>query len=485
MWLQAANGFPEVVLMIRKALFPILASLLLAALGSATQAPTRITIMHTNDLHGQVVPRNGQGGLAEIAAIIRENNPDLILDAGDLFTGTYVDDQFEGQPTIQAMNAIGYTAGTIGNHEFDYGQTVLAARLRDAQFPLLSANLETSIPGMRPFTVKTVKGIRFGIIGLTTQELRTSTHPRNLDGIRVLEVVDTLKRFLPEIRRQTDFIIVTAHLTDEEERRVAGAFPEIRLIVGGHNHSALGPIHINQTLVAKTGNAGRNVGRVDLEFAGTRLSRIDARLIPVVLREPDRNIAALLEPFQSAVTPRLREVLGEATAALTRADDAESSLANLVADAYRAKAGTEIGLANIGGIRAPIARGPVTLGAVFEVFPFRDTLVTLKLTGAQLKTTLGTRLLAVSGIRVRYDLAKPAGSRLVSVTLADGTAVDDTTLYSIAVNDFMVAGGDGFGELARGTDTLDTHISIWDVMTDYVKSRRTLTPTLDGRVNVR
>jgi 2',3'-cyclic-nucleotide 2'-phosphodiesterase (5'-nucleotidase family) len=305
-----------------------------------------------------------------------------------------------------------------------------------------------------------------------------------VSGIRVRDVVETLERILPEVRRQSDFVIVTAHLTDEEERRVAKAFPEIRLIVGGHNHSTLGPIHINQTVVAKTGNVGRNVGRVDLEFVGTRLARIDARLIPVVLREPDREIAALLAPFQSAIAPRLSEVLGEATAALTKAENAESSLANLVADAYRARAGTEIGLTNVGGIRAPIARGAITWGSMFEVFPFRDTLVTLKLTGAQLKRTLGTRLLAVSGVRARYDLKKPVGSQLISVTLADGSAVSDTKIYTVAVNDFMVAGGDGFGELARATDIVDTHISILDVLTDYVKRRGAVTSTLDGRVSV-
>jgi 2',3'-cyclic-nucleotide 2'-phosphodiesterase (5'-nucleotidase family) len=101
-----------------------------------------------------------------------------------------------------------------------------------------------------------------------------------------------------------------------------------------------------------------------------------------------------------------------------------------------------------------------------------------------LRKTLGTRLLAVSGIRVRYDLGKPAGSRLVSVTLADGTALSDTRLYSVAVNDFMVAGGDGFGELARGVDTVDTHVPIRDVLTEYVKNRKTLAPTIDGRVVV-
>src|SRR5215470_10775035 len=95
----------------------------------AAQTPTRVVIMHTNDLHGQLLPRDGLGGIAQIATIIRSAKPDLILDAGDFSTGTFLADEFKGAPTIQAMNRIGYTSGTIGNHEFDFGQDVLRLRL--------------------------------------------------------------------------------------------------------------------------------------------------------------------------------------------------------------------------------------------------------------------------------------------------------------------------------------------------------------------
>ena len=97
--------------------------------------------MHTNDLHGQLLPRDGVGGIAEIATIIRQARPDLVLDAGDISTGTFLSDEFKGKATIQAMNKIGYVAGTIGNHEFDYGQDALRILLREARFPILSANV--------------------------------------------------------------------------------------------------------------------------------------------------------------------------------------------------------------------------------------------------------------------------------------------------------------------------------------------------------
>src|SRR5688572_20410511 len=175
----------------------------------AAAVPVRIVIMHTSDLHGQLLPRDGIGGIAEIATIIRGAKPDLILDAGDISTGTFLSDEFKGAPTIQAMNKIGYTAGTIGNHEFDYGQEALRMRLREAKFPLLSANLETPVAEIKKYTVVTVKGIRFGIIGLTTEGLKTKTHPNNVVGVTVQDTLKSMEQILPELRSQSDLIIAT------------------------------------------------------------------------------------------------------------------------------------------------------------------------------------------------------------------------------------------------------------------------------------
>ena len=463
---------------------------ILLMVGAATgvtvtaQAPVHIVVAHTNDIHGQLQPRNGAGGLAEVATVIRSLNPDLILDAGDMFTGTFINDEFKALPMIQAMNKIGYTSGTIGNHEFDYGQPALRMRLKDAKFPVLSANLQTPISEIKKYKVVTVKGIRFGIIGVTTEEIVTTAHPQNLSGVKVLDVVKSIERTLPEVRNKSDFIIVTAHLNDDEEKRVANAFPEIRLIVGGHNHGALGPISVGQTLIAKTGNAGRFVGRVDLQFEAKKLTDIKDQLIPVMNVAAAPDIATIIGPYASKVAQKMNEVIGEATADLPTSNNSESPLGNLIADVFRERGKTQIGLQNVGGIRTRIVKGPITWGAVFEVLPFQNTMITLKLTGAQLKKTLNFGLLAVSGLRVHLELKKPAGQKLVSVTLSDGTPIDDSALYSITTNDFVTAGGDGFSELGKGSELKDSGILLRDVLVDYIKAHVTLSPALDGRVTV-
>jgi len=449
-----------------------------------TAQPVHIVIAHTNDLHGQLLPRNGVGGLAEVATLIRGMKPDLTLDAGDIFTGTFISDEFKGEPTIQVMNKIGYTAGTIGNHELDYGQPILRTRLREAHFPLLSANLVTPIPEIQKYKVVTVKGIRFGIIGITTEEVATTTHPRNLTGVKALDLVKALEQVLPEVRGKADFIILTAHLTAQEEKRVAAAFPEIRLIIGGHVHDTLGPFSLGQTMVAKTGNVGRFVGRVDLDFDRRSLTHMEAKLIPVSNVPPAEDIAAIIEPFRRKVEAAMGELIGEATADLLPSNNSESVLGDLIADAYREKGKTQIALQNPGGIRTRILQGKITWGNVFEVLPFQNTLVTLKLTGAQLKKTLSWDLLAVSGLKFSIDLKKPAGQRLVYATMSDGTPIDDKKSYTVTTNDFVLAGGDGFSEVGKGADIRDTGILLRDVFVDYIKAHVVLSPAPDGRVTI-
>jgi 5'-nucleotidase/UDP-sugar diphosphatase len=461
-----------------------------AGLWFAAAAPTHVVIMHTNDLHGQLLPRDGIGGIAQIATIIRSASPDLILDAGDIFTGTFLSDEFKGAPTIQAMNRIGYMAGTVGNHEFDYGQEAFRLRLREARFPILSANLQTPIAEIKKYVVLPARGIRFGVIGLTTEEVKSKSHPKNVGGVTVLDIVKTVEQLLPEIRRKADFIIAVVHLDDEEEKRLASAFPEIRLIIGGHNHEALGPIRLGNTLLAKTGVSGHNVGRVDLDFDNKKLSRMDAKLIPVVKVRPDSDIAKILEPFNDRVKVKMAEPVGEAAEEIPFSKVAESALADLVADAFRAKGKTQIAIHNGGGIRATLAKGTITFGSAFEVLPFQNTMVTLKLTGAQLKKTLERSLVptvgivALSGLRVRFDRTKPPGQQVISAVLLEGAAIEDSRLYSLTTNDFVLAGGDGFTEFAKGTDILDTGLYLRDAFIEYIRVRSVLTPTVDGRIVV-
>jgi 2',3'-cyclic-nucleotide 2'-phosphodiesterase (5'-nucleotidase family) len=447
------------------------------------QGPTTLIFLHTNDMHGQVLARGGNGGLAQLATVIRREQPDLVLDGGDMFTGTMISDEFYGKPMIDIMNRIGYAAAALGNHEFDHGLQELQARLKEARFPMLSANV-SGIEEIRPFTILTVKGVRIGVIGLTVENLALVTHPKNLKTITVTNVVDAVRETLPKVRPLSDFVIVVAHLSLEEQLRVAKAFPEIRLIVAGHPHTARAT-QVGQTLIVEAGSSAQVVGKVTIRLSGKVPDSLTSEMIPVRNVQPDPEIQSAIAPYEKAVATRAAERLGEARADLRKSDSAESPLNNLVADALRESAGTQIGLHNIGGIRAILNRGAITRGAVFDVMPFHDTLVKMSLTGSQLKNLLGRRVLAVSGVRVVWDITRPRPNQLVSATLTNGQPIADSAVYTVVVNDFMAAGGDGLAELTQGTSVQDTGVLVRDAIASYVKKHPIVTAATDGRVTIR
>jgi 5'-nucleotidase / UDP-sugar diphosphatase len=463
----------------------ITTTLFLAAISLFGATQTHIVLMHTNDIHGHVLPENGAGGLAVIAAIVKQQHPDILLDAGDMFTGTLESDTFYGESVMAVMNRMGYRASILGNHEFDYGLNTMRERVRQARFPVLSANVILPFDGIGKNLVIQVKGIRFGIVGLTTEETPTTTHPKNVANIQFLDVVRTLAQELPQLRRTSDFVIVLGHLAPEEELRIARAFPEIRLIVSGHSHTELRqPIHENNALIVRTGSYGRFVGRVDLDFEDRALKGITTQLIEAKGVAPDPEALQVFEPYRLKVERQMNTVLGEATSAFPRRTEDGGELMNLVTDAYRARTGAQIALANPGGIRTLLPAGPITYGKIFEILPFENTIVTMKITGAQLKRSLAVRLTAVSGVRVVFDLRKPQNERLVSVALEDGSPIVDSTTYTVAINDFMQAGGDDYTEFANGTDVKDTGLRLRDVVINYIKAKKIVTPVNDGRIQI-
>jgi 2',3'-cyclic-nucleotide 2'-phosphodiesterase/3'-nucleotidase len=201
-------------------------------------------------------------------------------------------------------------------------------------------------------------------------------------------------------------------------------------------------------------------------------------------------MVSVLAPFNERVKAKTAEIVGEASDDLVKSEKAESALADIIADAFRETGRTQIAIHNIGGIRAKISRGQITWGNVFQVLPFENTLVTLKMTGAQIRKSLQRSLaptvgmIAISGLRVRFNLSKPPGEQIVSAFLLDGSPLEDSKLYTVTTNDFVAAGGDGFTEFVNGTDFLDTGIFLRDVMVEYIKKNRILMPLVDGRIIV-
>lgn len=456
----------------------------LLACASADAAPeTHVVIMHTNDLRGHVLAGPDAGGSAKLATLVHELKPDLMLDAGDMLSGTLISDTFLGEPVIDVMNLIGYDAAAVGGNEFNFGINTLTARARDANFPLLSANATSPIDEIQVAAIFNAQGVHIAVIGITSEEVTRAGHPQNVKYVDVADSILSLQTVLPRVRDRADCIILLTNVSAAEEQRIARTFPEIRLIIGAHEESEL-PVRVGQTTIVSAGKFGKYAGELDLTFNDGKLKSVESRLVPVENAEPDPAVAKLLEPFEAKLNQTLQQVVGHAAGDLSRSTAQESQMGNLVADAVRAKTGTAIALIDATDAQTGIRKGPITSGMLFDVLPSENTLVTMHLTGAQIKHILGRSVMSVSGVRVKLDASKPERKRLMSVRLADGTPLRDKDLYSVTTNDFLLMGGDGYTEFAEGIDVEDTGILMRDALAEHIAHLGTVSPRLDGRIQV-
>jgi len=455
--------------------------LMTAVLTAATE--THVVIMHTNDIRGHLLPSNEGAGSARLATMVREVRPDLMLDAGEMFSGSLISDMFLGAPVIDVMNAIGYDAAAVGRTEFSFGINALAARVREANFPLLSANADSPISEIQVAGIFNAQDVRITVIGLTSEELERTGHPQNVKYVDVADTVTTLESVLPRVRERSDCIVLLTNVSRAEEQRLARAFPEIRLIIGAHEDAEL-PVRIGQTTIVSAGKFGKYAGRIDLTFNDRNLNRIETHLIPLERVQPDPSVEKLLEPFEAKLNETLQQVLGHAAGDLSRSTAQESHIGNLIADAVRAKTGTAIALIDAANPQAGIRKGPITSRTLFEVLPSENTLVTMRLSGAQIKKILGRSVMSLSGIRVKLDVARPEGKRLISARLEDGTPVRDKDFYSVTTNDYLLMGGGGYTEFADGIDVEDTGILMRDALGEHIARLGTVSPYLDGRIQV-
>jgi len=483
--------------------------------------PTFITILHTNDFHGNLQSftaiDNIVGGSARIARLVNEIRSSapgivLLLDAGDATHGTALSNFFNGKPVIEVMNEMGYDTMEIGNHDFNYGQAGLAETASEAEFPLLAANIKVTATGKtppfcQPYIIKQVMGKRIAIFGLITPDTPIVTHPKNVVGLTFLDPIETAAKLVPKLQPKADLIIALTHIGYEMDRLLGEEVGGINVIVGGHSHTM---ISVPERLGNSGGNAiivqawenGKVLGRLDLEMRGKAIVRFSGQLIPVTADVPeDPGVKAIIDPYAAELEEAMSEEVGSTAVALegTRSiiRTQETNLGNLVADMMRWSAGpdVQIALANSGGIRwhRLFPAGPITRGDVYNLLPFLNTLVMMDLTGAQIKEALENgvsiypaadgRFPQVSGLSFTFDPAKPAGSRVVDVWVG-GVPLDETAVYRVATNDFLAAGGDGYTVFMEGTNFVNTGVYLMDYMVDYLKEFSPVSPAVEGRIVV-
>jgi 2',3'-cyclic-nucleotide 2'-phosphodiesterase (5'-nucleotidase family) len=479
----------------------------------------RITLLYFNDFHGHLLPFKRfyndtelSGGFARMAYLVNairaenklKNISTLLLSAGDNFQGTPISTAYRGEAEFAAFNLIGLNATVVGNHDFDYSDTALYDILNRAEFPVLSSNiyfLAGSDLVFEPYTIsKASGGLRVGIIGLTTPETAITTYPAHVSDLRFTRPELALQQFLDVVKRRSDLVVILSHLGITEDRRIAGLFPEVDVIIGGHSHTLMSkPEIVGDVIVTHAGENGLFLGRLDLEIVGDDVRIISQQLLSIDNRQPeDSAMKALIDGFNDKLAAEIEQVVGRSDCFLNGERGEirrhETNLGDLVADLMRLRTGSDAALINSGAIRASIHPGPITLEHVINSFPMNNQIITLEVTGKDLYLTLKRSaeglaasspadpfggFLQVSGIR--FDIV---GGEIRNINIG-GKPLVLYKSYKIAVLDFLAAGGDGYRELKNGRTPYNTGITLQNLFIDHLKRRAAVSVEEDGRVNIR
>jgi len=506
----------------------ILLSFLVVLTSDASQ---RLTILHTNDVHGHLRPfsypelsslrsgtvsagslmamntigafdlpaRRDIGGIARRATLAARIRADLakrgipvwLIDAGDIFHYSAFSNEYHGEADVIAMNRAGYDFATLGNHDFAGTLPQLRRMLADARFHFLCANVTDSVargPLTSRYEVRQVGAVRVGIFGLVTNSAgRTRAVGQ---GLGVADVFAVAPAVVAQLRgpEKADVVILISHCGEPVDRELARKVPGIDVIVGAHSHTRLPqgemvwwsdepkPDEVNGTVIVQAGQWGGELGRLDLllekNAAGTwRVDHFEERLIPVTSDTPDDPaVAAVLDSLWAPYAAKYDEVLATATADFAeRGDDLPQT--SLFADAVRGAFGVEVEFEGMGGVHWPIVAGPVTRAMLADLDQNQNTVVTFRMRGSEIRRFVQQSRPIGSGLRYRMF-----GGKLEAITIGDAP-LDDARVYSCATNSSLANRLGAFEVLEKQ----DTKRPWSGVVIDALRKARTITPAYDGR----
>lgn len=545
-----------------------------AVAAPATAAPghnaapntTTVRLIGLNDFHGNLEPPTGSsgrvvlsdgtttvdaGGAAFLATHVRqlraEQPNSLVLSGGDnIGASPLASALFHDEPTIEFLNSIGTSASAVGNHELDEGYQELlriqfggchpvdGCQFHDpytgAKFPYLASNItftETGLPATLPFTIKSVGGVKIGIIGATLKDLPTIVSPDGIQGLSFGDEAAAINRSSTLLQRlgvKAQVVVIhqgdsTVGANGPNDCNLAANGPlsainaavsaNVDAIISGHTHTQYNcelpdPRGQLRTVIQSL-SFGRLLSVLDLKIntkSGDVQRDVSTATNEIVTRTvtPDPAVQAIVTEAVTKSAPIGNRQVGTITANIVRAaaPSGESPLGNLIADSQLAattSAGAQIALMNPGGVRADLTFAPdgvVTYSEAFTVQPFSNILQTLTYTGAQIDQVLEqqwlpnngpTRILQPSAtLHYTQTLANPIGDRVSNITI-NGVAVDPSASYRVTVNNFLAAGGDSFTVLTQGTNVTGGPIDL-DAFTAYLTANSPVAPPATDRITV-
>ena len=410
-----------------------------------TETLRQLVILYTNDEHGWMDPYQNTGGSAGMAYKWRqregltEGGPYLVLSGGDLWTGHALSTVWEGESIIDVMNAMGYDAAAIGNHDFDFGLDALRARADQAEFPFLSANIRERATGeipdfAVPYLVTEVNGIKVGLIGLTTIETKFDTQPANVAGLDFLPYADVLPEIATRARADgAELLLIVGHVCASETRALAplAARLDIPLIGGGHCHQEINEV-VDGVRLVESGFFNRGYTRIELLFDTENgvIVELESEFVPNRTGREDPEIAELIVDWRARTDQAVWEVIGFADPSIDRKS---LEMAALILDPWlEAWPSADVALASSRYVQQDLFPGDITPAVIIGLLSTTNQLVEVDITGRQLIETIESHRPLMAGIAEEQD-----GYRM-----ADGRSFDLEATYRVLVPEALYAGGD-------------------------------------------
>jgi 2',3'-cyclic-nucleotide 2'-phosphodiesterase / 3'-nucleotidase len=516
-----------------------LAAFILASLGCG--AELKITLLATTDLHGNLFPYDyytaqpAARGLAKIATLIRaaraENPNTLLIDCGDTIQGTALEAVYQEyiesgkgtpppqhDPMMLAMNALGYDAMVVGNHEFNFGLKNIAAARGDAHFPWISSNI-IATPGdspkpFAPYFLKTVAGVKIAVIGVTTPMIPAWEAEEHYRGYQFESGVDAVRRTVAAVREREhpDIVIVAAHAGldgDAREnmvRQIATDVPGIDAIVFGHSHQQLASLEIGGVLLMQPKNWGISLGEMDFvlqskETSGWSIVSKSSRLIPVTRDTPaDAKILEIGRPYHELAERYLNKAVAEAPVSLdsklARVED--SALIDAIQQVQLFYSKADVSFASSFNSRVSVPKGPVTIRQIAALYVYENQLYVLEGNGKLVRDALensaryyntcpgdcshgplinprviGYNYDMAQGVDYEIDLTQPPGQRIRNLRW-HGKPLDDNQPLRIAVNNYRAGGSAGYSMFHGAKIVWRSPDEIRDLVIQYYSDHKTL-----------
>ncbi|WP_025899342.1 bifunctional metallophosphatase/5'-nucleotidase [Sneathiella glossodoripedis] len=467
----------------------------------ASAQEVRISFLHSNDM-GEISGKPGYGGFPELATLIeqeRARQPNAITTfGGDLISPSLMSGLSFGVEMVDMMNAIGIDVAVVGNHEFDFGAEVARERIAQSNFPWLASNISLK-EGIRSLgtvssIIKEVNGFKVGFLGLVTPETATLSSPG--EGIVFQDVVKAASTVVSSLQNNgADIIVALTHMNLADDLRLANEVDGLHVILGGHDHRPFATVE-NNVVILQAGSDLRYLGVVELalewkEKRGKKyLSIIPSWYLKSTTAVPkSAPVAEMVAKFEAGLDQQLNVAVGITELALdTRRSSVrtkENFFGKYIAQAMRDEVEADIGFTNGGGIRGDRqyeAGAMLTRKDILGELPFGNVTVKLELTGVQVKDMVehgvsdvenaAGRFAHYSGLEYSYDINKPVGARVTQIKVG-GRKLEPESKYTLATNDYVAGGGDGYSMLPDSKVLIDKSAGTLMATTvmNYIKAK--------------